>query len=175
LSEHTLLKNMGTATISNLASGVLSPTTFEAAQLHYDTLLDENGRKMMMKPTKLIVPPALRSTALQLLKASGWVWNEDLGTSVSGSTNKSGMTNMLNSANPSNGFYGSWTPMVSHFITEGTSWFLMAEDHSFSFYWRKKPTMSSKDDFNTDNKLFKIVTRFATKIWDWRGAYGYIA
>jgi hypothetical protein len=173
-ASHTLLKPRGTTTaVSNLGSVDLSTTAFEAAQLHFDTLLTEEGHPMMLKPNKLIISPAQRSMALQLLKASGWVWNAELGQTAP-SASIAGATNMLNSANSKNGFFGEWQPIVSHYLTDANSdsWFMLADKHTFSFYWRKKPTMSSKDDFNTDNKLFKIVVRFATAVWDWRGSYG---
>jgi len=63
--------------------------------------------------------------------------------------------------------------MNHRYITDADSWFLVSKQFADArFYWKKKPTVSSSDDFATDNTMYKLIMRFAVGVFDWRGMYG---
>lgn len=174
---HTTLKSA--QSIANYASGDLSQTTLEAAFEYYDNLVDEAGIKLLLKPNLLVIPSKLKWAANDLLKSTGRVWDFTAKASglVSGTVGSSAVAGgpvngLLNGTNPSNGIVDAWSIFVSRYLTDDDSWFLLSDQHDFRFYWKKRPTMSSSDDFDTDNKLYKVVMRFAVGVFDWRGGYG---
>ena len=170
--SHTTLKS-GT-TINNAGSADLSQTSLEAAFEYFDNLVDEAGMKIICRPNKLVIPTKLKWLANDLIKSTGRVWDytdRGLGlvaTNVVGSA----ATNLQNGVNPSSGIVDNWSIFASRYLTDDDAWFLLSDQHDFRFYWKKKPTMSSTSDFDTDNMLYKLVMRFAVGVFDYKGAYG---
>jgi hypothetical protein len=173
-NNHVTMK--GGNTINNLGNADLSTTSLQAAFDYFDNLVDEAGMPIVVKPSQLIIPPALKWVANDLLKATGRVWDYSDITKglVNDGTNKhfAGDGPLMNGLNPSNGIVDGWSIFVSRYLTDDDAWFLIAPEHTFTFYWKKKPTMSSSDSFTTDSRLYKVVTRFATAVWDYKPAYG---
>ncbi len=177
--NHTTLKSK--QVISNAGSADLSQTSLEAAFEYYDNLVDEAGIKLMLKPNMLLIPNKLKWVANDLLKATGRVWDY---TGTGGDRTKGLVSNgsagiaqgpvngLLNGVNPKNGLVDDWSIFASRYLSDDDAWFLLSDQHDFRFYWKKKPTMSSSDDFDTDNKMYKVIMRFAVGVFDWRGAYG---
>ncbi|HSW65336.1 MAG TPA: hypothetical protein VLH56_18815 [Dissulfurispiraceae bacterium] len=172
--SHTTLKS-GT-TISNVGNADLSNTSLEAAFEYFDGLVDEAGIKLILKPDMLLIPTALKWVANDLLKSSGRVWDYDDRykgvVDVSGTKYAPGTGPVMNQWNPSNGIVDDWRIMVSHYLTDDDAWFMLAPKHTFTFYWKKQPTMSSSSNFGTDAMLYKVTMRFATAVWDYKPAYG---
>jgi len=173
-NNHVTLKS-GT-TIANLGNADLSDTSLKAAFEYFDNLVDEAGMPINIKPDKLVIPSALKWVANDLLKATGRVWDYSdysKGLVNDGSSNIApGQGPLMNGLNPSNGIVDGWSIFVSRYLTDDDAWFLIAPEHTFTFYWKKKPTMSSSDSFTTDARLYKVVTRFATAVWDYKPMYG---
>lgn len=174
-SSHTPLKD--TTDQSNVGSADLSQASLEAAFEYFDTLKDEAGLPLSLKPNKLLIPTGLKWLANDLLKATGRVWDYTSRTGGyvtvgSGDSVSPGNGPLLNGTNPTNGLVDGWSIQASRYLTDSDAWFLLSDQHDFRFYWKKKPTMSSSDDFATDNKMFKLVMRFSVGVFDWRGAYG---
>ena len=172
--DHATLKS-GTV-INNKAAVDLSQSTLEAAFEYFDNLVDEAGMPLLIKPKTLLIPTELKWVANDLLKATGRIWDytsRNVGSVTIGSaTAAPSGSEMLNGVNPANGVVDSWNIFVSRYITDSTSWFLLSDEHDARFYWKKKPTMSSSNDFDTDNMMYKLVMRFATAVFDYKAMYG---
>jgi hypothetical protein len=64
--SHTCL-DTAASTWDNKTTSALSLTALESAYIYFDTLIDDQGLKYYVRPTKLIVPPALQIKARQLV------------------------------------------------------------------------------------------------------------
>jgi hypothetical protein len=172
-------------TISNLGAADLSQTSLEAAFQYYDDLVDEAGIKLNLKPNKLVIPTELKWLANDLLKSTGRVWNypdssgQVMGGMATGLSYVAANTYvapgngpLLNGVNPNNGIVDNWSVFVSKYLTDPDAWFLLSDQQDARFLWKKRPTMTSTTDFDTDNEMYKIVMRFAVAVFDWRGMYG---
>ena len=141
----------GTVTIDNQATASsLSTSSLQAMYNYYETLKDERGRPVKMKPKTLIIPPQLRWKAEEL---------------------------MLSEYNPENANMQYNTVkglqyMICHYLTSTTAWFVLGEDHDLRFIWRKQLAFKSSDDFNTSSALFKVTARYRADFVRFRGAYG---
>lgn len=140
------------STIDNNSTSSLSQTSLEAGINYFDNLVNESNVPLYMKPKVLIVPPALRWKAKELLESE---------------LKPEGAENDLNVLKGEGIKY-----MVVNYLTSDTAWFLLSDEHDLRFIWRKQPQFQVQDDFNTGNKLFKVSMRITTDFWDYRGVYG---
>jgi len=64
--------------------------------------------------------------------------------------------------------------MVSHYLTDPDSWFLVADKgvHSLNFFWREKARFDNSDDFDTGDAKYKAFQRFVAGVSDWKGVFG---
>ena len=157
-TSHAALK--GGADLSNTpaVAGSLSETTLQAAFEYFWNLKDQAGNPITMEPWLLVAPVKLRWKVMELWKTEG----------VLGSAN-----NDINTVNPSqNPDLPGWKPFMSRYLTSDTAWFLISKDRDARFYWKKKPTLESSDDFSTGNALFKTTERMAAFVMDYVGMYG---
>lgn len=178
--DHATLKSGDT--IDNKGAVDLSQPALEAAFEYFDALVDEAGMPVVARPTMLLIPVGLKWLANDLLKSTGRVWDyysysKGLVADGSGTTGTalypgSASNNLMNGLNPSNGIVDGWKIHVSRYLTDTDAWFLLSDQADARFYWKKKPTMSSSSDFDTDNMLYKLVMRFATAVFDYKGMYG---
>jgi len=164
-ATHSAMKSGDT--INNLGSADLSDTSLKAAFEYFDNLVDESGLPIYATPNMLLIPNASRYLANDLLKATGRVWD-----AAPGITSANSEKHNLNSLNPGMNVVPDWNYMTSRYITDSDSWFLLSDQADFRFLWKKKPAVSSSDDFATDNKMFKLVMRFSAACFDYKGAYG---
>jgi phage major head subunit gpT-like protein len=156
-TDHSTLKSGDTIANEPSTAGSLSETTLQAAFEYYDTLVDEAGNPLTIRPNKLVVPTELKYTALKLRANTG-----QIGTA----------NNDLNIVAAENDFVDSYSIHVSRYLTSSTAWFLLSDQHDFRFYWKERASFESADDFYTGNALFKTVMRFACFVMDYKGAYG---
>ena len=175
-AAHTTLKSGDT--ITNLGNADLSDTSLKAAFDYFLELKNEAGMPVYIDPDLLIIPNALRYAAHDLLKATGRVWTgvdangiANDGTHYVGNANSE--KHFANALNPSFNVVPKWDYLPTRYITDADSWFLVSREYADArFYWKKKPTMSSSDDFATDNTMYKMVMRFAVGVFDYKGMYG---
>lgn len=171
VGHYTLKSN--TKIVNGVASD-LSQTSLEAAFEYFDGLVDEAGMPIIAKPTKLLIPMGLKWLANDLSKSTGRVWSytDRAKGLVDTSIAASAANNLQNGLNPSTGIVDGWSIHASRYLTDTNGWYLISDQADARFYWKKKPTMSSSNDFDTDNELYKLVMRFAVGVFDYKGMYG---
>jgi hypothetical protein len=131
--------------------------SFAAIQLmtnQFERLVDGVGLPIVYKPRAILVAPANRFLARELL----------------GSPGKPGTaTNEINSLLGEDLGY-----IVGHYLTGDTPWFALCDKqyHHLKFLWRKKPDMDYDDDFDTDALKQKSKMRFAAFPANWLGVWG---
>lgn len=169
--SHNLIKPLrGVTSVSNKAAteAVLSETSLAAAQDHFYDMVDETGMPAngIYKGNQLIISPKNRHIANRLATA------EFGSTLYSGGLSSTATETLKNTANPSNGFMGSWSTMVSNWLTDEDSWFLMDQkNHDMRWLWKETASLKSSDDFDTDSTRYKTTMRFSTFTNKWRGLY----
>lgn len=132
----------------------LSYAAIIAMSNQFERLVDGVGLPIIYKPSSLIIAPAGRFLARELL----------------GSPGKPGTaTNEINALLGEDLGY-----MVGHYLTSDTAWFAVCEKsmHQLYFFWRKKPDMDYDDDFDTAALKQKSQMRFAAGASNWLGVWG---
>jgi len=149
--SHPLYGNAG-GTGSNLASGALNDTNLKDALVLARNQVDDAGLKIACKPTRLVVPPDLEFTAIELLQ----------------STQKPGTAD-----NDINSVRGRLKVVVLDYLTSATAWFL--QDPNFDnliFFWRVRPEFNREKNFDTMIQKYIGYLRFSCGYSDWRGLVG---
>lgn len=132
----------------------LSQTGLQAMFLAYENLLDHRGLPRLMNPSLLVIPPALKFTARELLGSVQKPYTTD---------------NEINPLMDEDLYY-----MVSHYLTSTTAWFSLASQgvHDLNFFIRTQPMFDAFDDPNTKNAVFTVWQRHIPGFGDWQGTYG---
>jgi len=161
-TDHSTLKSKTTIKNEPATNGALSTTTLQAAFEYYwgvsPGLVSEAGAYIDMEPWLLVIPTALRWTAIELLKTEGKVDSFD---------------HNINTVNPSdNPDLPGWNIHCSRYLTSSTAWFLIAKEHDMRLMWKRKTSLESADDFHTGSALFKATNRFACACFQYKGIYG---
>lgn len=165
-NSHTTLKSGDT--IDNLGGAALSETALQAAFEYYDDLVDGAGRKTMIEGDHLMVPTELRWMGNRLLKQAGGYTDN--------STDKPSLGDNDMTTNPSNGYVNGWTLGIYKYLTSSTNWFFISSEyHQMMLLWKKRVTMQSSDDFQTDTRMYKVTFRCKAAAFDYKGVYGYFA
>jgi hypothetical protein len=139
---------------STAVTSALSKSSLEAAITEFMTRKDANNNPLGVVPKYLVVPPALKWTALELLNSTMIV--------VAGSTDK-----VLGA---SNALQGVLEPVVDPFLTDTNDWFLVADpaelpgiEIAFLRGYRDAPAILRKKtdsteelDFDTDSYVYKV-------------------
>lgn len=164
-NDHTTLKSGDT--IDNLGAAALSETSLQAAFEYYDDLVDGAGRKTMVEGDHLMIPVELRWMGNRLLRQMGGISAASDTAEVSGND----MT-----TNPQNGYVNGWDLRVYKYLTSATNWFFISKKyHEMMLLWKKRITMQSSDDFQTDTRMYKVTFRMKAAAFDYKGVYGYFA
>ena len=155
-NAHPLL---GGGTNSNIVVGALSDVTLkEAIKLMRETK-DEAGNLIQLKPSKLIVPPALHDTAVRLLGSD----------QIAGGT--------LNDTNKFLNGFGIEIVVLDYLGAAAggsdTAWFLQdGSNHELTFFWRTKPEFKWDEDFDTFVAKYRGYMRYSLGYSDFRGIVG---
>jgi phage major head subunit gpT-like protein len=157
-TTHPLL-NGGGKVGKNLITGKLSDANLKLAIQIMRETLDEAGNMMQVKPTKLIVPPALEDTAVRLLQS----------TQITGSANND--TNKFLSSK------GIEIVVLEYLGTAGGGndayWFLQdGSRHELNFFWRKRPEFKWAEEFDNFVAKYRGYMRYSFGYSDWRGLLG---
>lgn len=153
-TAHVLI---GGGTLANRAStdADLGVAALEAAILLFDNLTDENGIPIVIKPKHLIVPPALKQVAREILGSEFRPYTAN---------------NEVNAVIQND----SLSDMVVNYLTDSDSWFLLADkdEHDLNFFEREPVRFQNGDDFDTGDAKFKAFQRFSVGHGEWRGTFG---
>lgn len=137
---------------SNLIEGALSDTKLKEAITKMRDLKDNGGKKIVLTPDVLVVPPQLEWLALELTK----------------STLKPGTAD-----NDINTLAGRLKVFVYDYLTDSDAWFLLdSKRHKLTFFWRIKPEFTKGKD--TDNFVAKYNgrMRYSYGASAWQGIVG---
>jgi len=123
---------------------------------------DGAGKKVLVRPRFLLVPPELEFLAHELLESMA----KPQASTASSLTE-------VNSVNSMKARYGL-EPVVIDYLTDEDAWFLSADkgSHELYWYWRKQPETSSDMEFKSDVALMKVKARWALGFSDFRGVAG---
>lgn len=154
-------------TQSNLGTTALSATNLKTAITNFENLLDDQGKPFGVIADTLVIPPALKWTAMELLNSS--FYPEE------GTTTAKLATNVLQ---------GALKLVVSPYITDTDSWFLMDTSRIVKpviFQKRTEVELSSTTDPNSSDDVFNrdvfnygVRQRGKIVLGDWHLAYASI-
>jgi hypothetical protein len=150
---HTRLDGGATMANKPTVDVDFSATAYQAALDHFKTLVDERGRPVVMNPSLLIIDPSFEWAAKEILESEykPYTANNEI--------------NVLRSD-------GKMDYLLSRYLTDTDSWFVLSDEHDLNFFWRVKPETGEADDFLTGDALYKIYSRYAKGFTEWRGVYG---
>jgi hypothetical protein len=145
----------GGSTQSNASTAglTLGDTNLNTAILAFEGQLDDKGMKIATEADILLVPRALKKTAVVLTQSDGLVqtayndmnYSKSLGLKV----------------------------VAWHYLTSTTAWFLIDSSVALlNWFWRKQPVFAQDNSFDTGMALFKTSMRFSKGFSEWRGFYG---
>jgi hypothetical protein len=151
-TAHTL-KRGGTQPNRVAADSDLSSTALQTALDYFELTVSESNTPAPRKAKTLVVPPQLRWIAKELTQ----------------SELKPYTTN--NEINP---IKGEFQFIVSHYLTDADSWFLLSdkEQHDINVWIRMAPAFEMGDDFDTGDAKMKVTGRIASGHGDYRGTFG---
>ena len=150
--SHTRLD--GGAVVRNRASTDVSLglTAVQSAIIDYHIQKDDRGRPFLSRPRLMIVNPQDIFTAREILQ----------------SEYKPGVANNEINAIREEGL----TFMVSHYLTNSKSWFLIGDQHDLNFIWDVKPRGGMQEDFDSEVLKRKVVQGFVASHGEFRGTWG---
>jgi hypothetical protein len=144
-------------TYSNILStaSALSQTSLEQILIQIKQATDDNGKKINLTPTKLIVPPSLMFQAQVLLKSA-------LRTSTANNDINPIQTSKLDAE-----------PVVLTRLTSNTAWWVQTDaPKGLQCMMRRKLTKTMEGDFETDSMRYKATERYAFGWTNPRAVYG---
>lgn len=135
-AAHTCLDDAST-TYSNYLNSALGHTSLETARLAFRKMVNDQGQKIVVKPTKLVVCPDYMFTAEELLGSTGQVETAD---------------------NTKNVHKGIMPYMVYDRFTSTTAWAMIAKDSEYDLnvFTFKEPDLVTQDAPDTSRSI--IVT-----------------
>lgn len=134
----------------------LNEASLEQAVIGTQQFRDIAGLRVMVKPTKLVVPPQLQFTAERLLKTElrTGTGNNDINAMYSLSTVPQGYR-------------------VNQYLTDPNGWFLMTNaDNGFNYFERTGLETDMTTDFDTKSIKVSAVERYSFGVSNWRAAWG---
>lgn len=150
-SDHPYRKTGLAGTQSNLASGAITDVNIKAGINLFNTLNDEAGKRIRMRPSKFITHQN----------------NQFEFATVFESTLRAGTANNDKNTLPNLQFVGST------FITSTTAWFLQAKQHKLIHFYRVKPEFIKRKYMNPNgSQSWDGYVRESTTVRNWRGVVG---
>lgn len=155
----------GGASQSNVSALAFSDTNLEVLTLMMEGQLDDRGQLIEAMPDKIVIPPALRKSVLQVLKSNGQADTAD---------------NNVNVYNTLKEYYGTLKIVVWDYLGAAaggsdTAWFLMDDSlKGLMWQWAEKASVSRDESvgFKTDTVYYKSRDYFSYGWRDWRGIVG---
>ncbi len=139
--------------VDNLAALSLSSANLETAVLAHQNLKDELGEEIVIMPDVLVVPRALRKTALEIVGSEKVPENANNAINVQA---------------------GNWTVVVDPYLTSSTAWFIVDSTLSrryLKWYDRVGVEFAGTQDFDTMVWKYRGYTRYGFGWSDFRWVY----
>jgi hypothetical protein len=134
----------------------LNEASLEQAVIGTQQFRDIAGLRVMVKPTKLVVPPQLQFTAERLLK-----------TELRTSTANNDINAMYSLSTVPQGY------RVNQYLTDPNGWFLMTNaDNGFNYFERTVLETDMTTDFDTKSIKVSSVERYSFGVSNFRAAWG---
>lgn len=134
----------------------LNEASLEAAVIGTQKFRDIAGNRVMVKPTKLIVPAELQFTAERLLK-----------TELRTGTADNDINAMRSLSTVPQGY------RVNQFLTDPNAWFLMTNaDNGFKYFERDAVETDMTTDFDTKSIKVSAIERYSFGVSNWRAGWG---
>jgi|LauGreDrversion2_5_1035112.scaffolds.fasta_scaffold03446_4 hypothetical protein len=134
----------------------LNEASLEQAVIGTQQFRDIAGLRVMVKPTKLVVPPQLQFTAERLLK-----------TELRTSTANNDINAMYSLSTVPQGY------RVNQYLTDPNGWFLMTNaDNGFNYFERTTLETDMTTDFDTKSIKVSSVERYSFGVSNFRAAWG---
>src|SRR5512143_1143455 len=156
-ASHPLVKAGGVESNLLTAAADLDHTSLTLALTDYETMLNAEGAHINLGLPRLVVAPANRWKAAELLE------------SMDRSDTANRATNPLRHAN---GGVPDW--IVWQYLTDSDAWFLVAppEETGLKVIWRRKPYTRYGFDFDTETGKAAMRYKFDYGWADWYGTFG---
>jgi len=132
----------------------LSPASLQSAISAFETMTDDRGIPLVIRPKLLLVHPNNKWAARELLESEYKPYTGD---------------NEINVLADEGLKY-----MICHYFTDEDMYFLVAgkDDHYLNYFWRVRPEFGHDDDFDTMDAKYRSYERFSTGFSGWRGVWG---
>jgi hypothetical protein len=133
----------------------LSVTAIQGATTRFMNMTNERNLPLLLSPDVLVLNPAQRFTAREILGSSGAPYKAD---------------NEINSLVQEDLRY-----IISRYKTSTTSWLMLAKkgQHDLNFFYRDRPMYDSWDDPTTKNAVFAVYQRHTdSEYGSWKGTDG---
>lgn len=141
-------------TQSNKLTLALTADNLEQARIAMMGFKDDRGNLIGVNPDTLIVPPALRQAALEIVQSEGKPDTTDNNVNI---------------------HKGQYKVIVWPFLIDSTAWFLVDKQLASMFLqWfdRREPKLEQENDFDTEVAKFKVVGRWSFGVSNWRFIIG---
>lgn len=148
--------NVAGGTWSNIiaVAADISEASLEQAFIDISGFADDRGKKIAVRPKKIIVPYTLDFEANKIMKTE-----YEVGTN-------NNTVNLVRSRFPGG-------VQLNHYLTDTDAWFVITDaPDGMKYFERRAPTFTMDDDFDTDNAKFKVTWRGSFGCTDKRGIYG---
>lgn len=130
----------------------LGVTGLQSCLIDINKWKNHRGRPILARARKLIVNPEDMFTAKELLN----------------SEYKPGTANNEINALKDEGL----TFMVSHYLTDSDSWFVLCDEHDLNWIWDVQPRGGMEEDFDNEVIRRKLVQGYVAGHGEWYGAWG---
>jgi hypothetical protein len=149
-TTHATLRGLTQSNRPATDTGISLPA-IQAAIEAFHTLNDESGLPVMFIPKYLVYNPG-----------DHWIVNQILKSEKLPGGNQNDVNQLAREG---------LTPMLSHYLTDPISWYILADNHDLNYFDRRAPRLTNTDDFETGDAKFKLTRRNGSGFGDWRGAY----
>jgi len=136
------------------AAADLSEAALEQAIIDMGKYTDDRGKRIAVRPMKLVVPVDLVFEADKIMKTE-----YEVGTG-------NNTVNVVRSKFPGG-------VVVNHYLTDVDAWFILTDvKDGMKYFERRADSFTQDDDFDTDNAKFKATARYSFGCTDKRSIYG---
>jgi hypothetical protein len=154
-TAHPLLAGGSVASYSNRSASdiALSISGMQEIIILFEKMVNERGLLKRSIPRNLLIPVDLQFIAGEILHSTLVPYS---------------------GANQVNVMQGRLEPMVNHYLTSASAWWVLADkrDQTLKGYWRIKPMFDSQDDFSTKGANYSTFFRFCAGVTYWHGIAG---